>query len=170
MTMRWFGALLVIAGCGGVGFLMAAAYKKEETALQDVIGGLQYMLCELQYRVSPLPQLCSVAAERSGGCVGEIFRQLHRELESQMSPDASACMLAAISKVQSLPEKGKMYMLQLGKILGCFDLPGQIKGIEAVEKRAMLDLEMLRKDRDVRCRNYRIFGFCAGLALVVLFI
>ena len=55
MSFKWIGALMVVAGCGGVGFTMAAAYIREEWALRSLIGALDYMTCELQYRLTPLP-------------------------------------------------------------------------------------------------------------------
>lgn len=170
MTMKWIGALLIMLGCGGFGFSLAATYRQEEKALKELITALQYISCELQYRVSPLPQLCRSAAERCGGCIRQVLERLAQELEAQVSPDAGACMYAALSKQRSLPEKAGDCLLQFGSSLGNFDLPGQIRGIEAVERSAELELDMLRSNRELRCRSYRTLGLCAGSALVVLFL
>ena len=167
--MKWLGALLIMVGCGGIGFSMVAAYRKEERALQELITALDYITCELQYRMSPLPQLCRSAAGQCCGCIRRVLECLAEELEAQISPEASACMYAAVSKQRSLPEKTRECLFRFGASLGSFDLNGQLKGIEAVNKTACLELEALRSNKDVRCRSYQTLGLCAGSALVVLF-
>ena len=62
MSIKLIGAALIIAGCDGVGFSMAAAHRREESALRQLIGALDYMGCELQYHLTPLPELCRSAA------------------------------------------------------------------------------------------------------------
>lgn len=170
MTMKWLGALLILLGCGGLGFSVVAANRKEENALQQLIIALEHITCELEYRMSPLPELCRSAACQCTGCVRQVLELLSRELEAQMAPDAAACMYAAISKQRSLPEKTRECLLQLGSSLGRFDLSGQVKGIEGVAKYASLELEALSRNKDVRYRSYQTLGLCAGSALVVLFL
>jgi stage III sporulation protein AB len=168
--VKWIGALLIMLGCGGVGFLTVAYYKREERALHEFIVALQHMNCELQYTGASLPLLCRSAAQRCGGSVGQVLERLGEELEAQISPNASACMHAAVRKQKYLPEKAERCLLQFGDSLGCFDLPGQIKSMEAVEKFAKLELDELRENKEARCRTYQTLGLCVGFALVVLFI
>lgn len=52
MIIKIFGSILVIAGCGGFGFKIAAARRKEEKTLRNLISALDFMECELQYRMS----------------------------------------------------------------------------------------------------------------------
>ena len=63
MSIKWIGAILVIVGCGGVGFSMAAAYRRQETALRELMGTLDFMSWELQFRLTPLPELCRRAGK-----------------------------------------------------------------------------------------------------------
>ena len=69
MTGKLFGALLVICGCGGMGFSIAAASKREEAALRQLIGALDFMECELQYHLTPLPELCRQAGRETKGTI-----------------------------------------------------------------------------------------------------
>ena len=84
---KWMGAMLVIAGCGSVGFRMAWAHKQEERLLRDLKNALNCMACELQYRLTPLPDLCRLAGRNLKSPVGETFLRLSRELEQQILPD-----------------------------------------------------------------------------------
>ena len=66
--------------------------------LRQLISVLDYMECELNYRLTPLPQLCNrIAAEHAKG-VGEIFASLAEEMENQISPDIKLCMENALRK------------------------------------------------------------------------
>ena len=170
MTLKMIGAILIIVGCGGVGFSMAAAHRREEKALRQLISALDYMGCELQYHLTPLPQLCRNAAAESGGAVSRVFLCLATELESQIAPDASACMSAVLSKNQKLPQRAKKNLMALGSSLGRFDLHGQLSGLDAARQQCRRELDELTTDRDVRLRSYQTLGLCAGSALAILFL
>ena len=161
---------MIIAGCGGVGFSMAAAHRREEQALRQLIRALDYMGCELQYRLTPLPDLCRCAASECQGSVGQALINLALELEAQVSPDAGSCMNAALSKTKGLPQRVRKNLQLLGTSLGQFDLQGQLTGLEAARKQCRRELEELSRNRDVRLRSYQTLGLCAGCAMAILFL
>lgn len=168
MNLKWIGAMLVMAGCGGMGFAIAAAYRAEQRQLEQLIRGLEVMRWELQYRLTPLPELCRLAGKETGGALGEVFRNLARELDRQTEPDAAGCMRRVLRAGELSPAM-RHALLQLGRSLGRYDLPGQIQGLQAVERWCRLEARRLEKDRAVRLRGYRALGLCAGAALVILF-
>lgn len=170
MNYKWIGAVLVMLSCGGFGFSMAAAHKKSERMLRQLIAALNFMECELQYRLTPLPELCRQAGKEGKAAVREVFMYLAAELEQQISPDVSSCMSAALANVQEIPRNIRNLFRELGHSLGHFDLPGQIKGLESVRINCRRELEELEKNRDVRLRSYQTLGLCAGAALAILFI
>ena len=170
MSIKILGAVLIIAGCGGFGFLVSAAYKREERTLHILISALEHMQNELQYRLTPLPELCRQAGAQSSGHVRAIFYTLAKELEGQISPDAERCMRAALCKVKDIPKMTENAMLQLGRSMGLFDVEGQLRGIEAVRQSCLRSVETLAQNRDTRLRSYQTLGLCAGAALAILFI
>lgn len=170
MGYRWLGAALLIAGCGGVGFRMASGEGKALRELRWLIRVLDFMENELTYRMNPLPQLCSVAAEHAGGEIRAVFCRLAAELESQISPNAACCMVAAISACPGLSRQAEEALTSLGRGLGQFDLPGQLNGIAGVRHDCQRLIEVLEKDRPQRLRSYRTLALCAGAALAILFI
>ena len=170
MSYRWFGAALVIAGCGGFGFSIASGYKREEGILRQLLRVLNYMEWKLQYRLTPLPELCRQAGKETRGTLREVFFNLARELEWQTSPDAASCMTAALKRSHELPRRVRAIMKQLGHTLGRFDLPGQKQGLEEVKEACRMELEALGKNRETRLRSYGTLGLCAGAALAILFL
>lgn len=169
MDCKWIGAVLVILGCGGIGFQMAASHKMEEQTLRRLINALDFMECELQYRLTPLPDLCRSAGRENNGPVREVLLSLADELEAQAAPDVESCMIAALSKSE-IGVRAREMLTVLGCSLGRFDLPGQLKGLEAVRTACRRELEELTSNRDVRLRSYQTLGLCAGAALAILFI
>lgn len=170
MSYKVLGALLVIAGCGGFGFALAANHRREERTLRQLVNVLDFMECELQYHLTPLPELCRQAGRESSGVIRGVMLALARELEDQISPDVASCMLAALSKTGEIPKLTYRCLRALGQSLGRFDLTGQLRGLEAVRATCRKELEDLAKNRDVRLRSYQTLGLCAGAALAILFI
>lgn len=169
MNEKWVGAILVIAGCGGIGFSIAAGCRREERLLRNLMRVIEYMASELQYTVTPLPELCRHAGAEIGGVMGELFLNLARELDWQIAPDAYSCMAAAMKKSRDLPSSVRKLLLQLGKTLGQFDLPGQLKELDAICSACDRELNAVSQNQGTRLRSYQTLGLCAGAALAILF-
>lgn len=170
MFFKIIGVALVIFGCGSMGFRVAASHRQEEKALRQLISILDFMECELQYRLTPLPQLCRQTATEFPQLPGAIFAELCLEMESQVSPDIACCMAVTLEKFKQLPPITRSCIDLLGRSIGRFDLDGQLKGLESVRQDCRRNLEMLENNREVRLRSYQTLGLCAGAALAILFI
>lgn len=170
MSIKVLGALAVIAGCGGFGFLTAASHRQTEKYLRQLIRALDFMECELQFRLTPLPELCRETARELDGMIGNVFSLLAQELDSQIAPEAESCMAAAVHRAGVGSELLCGNLKHLGKSLGRFDLSGQLKGLEGVRGDCRRQLDTLSNNRDVRLRSYQTLGLCAGAALAILFL
>lgn len=170
MTIKMMGAVLILTACGGMGFSVASMHRKKERMLQQLIRSIRFMICELQYRQTPLPQLIRMAAAETTATLHQILMDFAGELDLQLMPDAACCMAAVVGQVPKLPEMVRQKFLMLGRNLGRFDLSGQITGLEAVCQVCQRDLDGLLVNRDARLRSYMTLGVCAGIALVILFI
>ena len=170
MTLKWIGAALIICCCGGFGFRMAAGFRREESALQALERALLLMHNELQYRLTPLPLLCKIASEQCDGTLRKVLCSFSEELETQVAPDVSHCMAAALNRYPQLPSVTKELLRQFGNTAGQFDLQGQISGIEHLQNLCKYNIQQLSVNRETRLRNYETLGLCAGAALVILFI
>ena len=168
--MKLLGAVMILIGCGGIGYIVVATSRYQERSLQQMVRALGHMECELQYRMSSLPELCNSAADVCTGCLKLVLRQLSIELQAQIIPDAPTCMHEALNKCYNVPQKLHKCLQQLGDSLGRFDLAGQLEGLATVKRYAEYELEQLRRNQDVRLRSYQTLGICAGAALVVLFL
>jgi len=169
MSEKWLGAIFIIGSCGGFGFSLASDYRRNERALRQLLRVLSYMECELQYHLTPLPELCRQAAREADGMIREIFNRLGRELEHQAAPDAEVCMKTVLQDMPNVPQTVKRHLKYFGKTLGRFDLPGQLKGLEEAQLSCKRDLDEVKAHRRDTLKSYQVLGLCAGAALAILF-
>ena len=170
MSYKWIGAIFVILGCGGFGFLVASASKREEKHLGELLEAISFMTSELQYRMTPLPDLILRAGMCTSGTLKQVFTALGGELSAQVAPNAEFCVRAALEKNPALPALTGNTLRYMGRSLGKFDLTGQIEGLTLVKEACKENLQKLSKDRKERLRSYRTLGVCAGIALAILLI
>ena len=170
MTLRLIGSVLVILGCGGFGFAMASSYHREVKCLRQFVRILEYLMCELQYRQTPLPQLCRQAAMETDNILHKVFLAFADELDMQLSADAEICMKAAVSRCADIPQLTKSFLLLLGHSLGRFDLNGQLQDLEQLRQECGQKLARFEANKAARVRTYQTLGLCAGAALAILLI
>lgn len=170
MGLKIIGAVFVIAACGGFGIIIALNHKKEVNTLKKLIAALDYMECELQFRMCALPELCRQTAAETDGMLRQVFLGLSNELEDQISPDVRRCMHCVLTKVKELPSVTAQCLQLLGDSLGRFGLQGQLKALQTVRQECRVKLSKLLVTSDARLRSYQTLGLCAGAAIVILLI
>lgn len=163
------GAVFLITGCGGFGFLMGIHYRREIQLLRCLLSALREMEWELKYRITPLPELCETAAAASRGKIKELFLDLQRQLNDGVCAEISGCMNALVQK-KDLPQRCGKCLRELGRSLGRYDLEGQIQGLQAVQAQCESYLDELEDHRVERLRSYQTLALCAGTALVILLV
>lgn len=168
MYLKLTGAILIIAGCGGYGILIAMYHRKEVRYLRMLSYVIQQMICELEYRMSPLPELCSFAARCATGNLRKFFLVLAEMMDESISTDASVCTMAALKRVSGLPTHTVEHLQSLGQTLGRFDLSGQVLSLQRCMQACNGHLEVMEHQQAQRLRSYQTLGFCAGLALAIL--
>lgn len=167
MMLRFAGAALLMAGCGGFGYTLTAAYRRELRQLRALLQGVQEMEWELKYRLTELPGLCRVGASAAGGELRVLLRELADRLDSCAVSEISGCLNGLLEKRDFPPTVDKNLRL-LGQSLGRFDLEGQVEGLRAVQHRCRQDLQVLEENSLQRQRSCRTLALCAGAALAIL--
>ena len=170
MTLRIVGAVLIVAGCGGAGFLLSTAYRREIASLSALVEMFNYFECELQYNNSPLSDIFASFASNRKDTIGEFCDLLAKEIDTQVCPNAHACILAALEKRKNIPKETALLIKKFGLTLGKFSTNGQILEIRSIRTETKNKLDILLNDQDTKLRNYKTLGICAGAAIVILFI
>lgn len=170
MSIKIWGAILLFSGCCWVGFQFSRSYIIHEKTLKQLIHSMQYMKCELPYRLTPLPELCLHLSTQCTGVVKKYFWILSNELENQAAPDVEKCSDHAIVKLQPLSAQQNKLLRRFGASIGQFNLSGQLQSIESFLKYCEKRLQVSETNRPSRIRNYQTLALCAGAALVIIFI
>ena len=168
MYLKLAGALLILISCGGYGIMMAVAHRREVAALHQLVEAMDIMICELEYRLTPLAELCRFGAERIKGPVQSCIVALANALDDQISPDVGLCTIAALKEIPTVPKYASAQLQALGQTLGRFDLAGQLTALERCKQSCLGQLEVLEHQQSQRLRSYQTLGFCAGAALAIL--
>lgn len=166
MSIKVIGAVLTMLSCGTLGFLLSARVRAEVNHLQDLIGILDFMECELNYRLPSLPKLCRSAAEQGSSLIA-VFSLLADNLENQISPDPAICMDTALLCYRG-PASVAGYLHELGRSFGKFDLQGQLTELNSVRQRCAGELAKLKTTQDIKAKYYRTISICAGVVVTIL--
>ncbi len=166
--IKVMGALLIVLGCGGYGLMLSATHRQEVKGLRQLRLALETMEAELGYRMTPLPELCRLGAEKTTGQLKEALTAFARELDKQSTSKAEECMDTVLAKSRDLPCQCAAMLKTLGSSFGRFDLEGQLKALAACRGECAQRLEELECDQTQRLRDYRTLSFCAGAALAIL--
>lgn len=166
--VKIIGAASLIVGGFAVGFSVCQKYRRSKKMLQQLIQSLQWMILKLEYQMPTLSSMCRQTGQVNHGTIAHIFTLFADELDRQLTPEVSACMSAALSKADPIPEIVQLHFQRLGESLGQFDLQGQITLLEEEVRLCQKDLDFVRRHLDGEARHYQTLGLCAGTALAVL--
>lgn len=170
MTLKLFGAAMIIVSCSGFGFYLAVSHKKEVIYLQKLLAIIEYMEWELEYRLTPLPQLCKNIGEKTKFYISSVFEKLANELSYQIAPDVSCCMQNVLASQKEIPSQTLYYLKLLGESLGEYNVDGQLKSLVQLRVLISQKLDALTENQTQRLRCYQTIGVCAGAALAILFV
>ena len=170
MILRILGAVFTLVGCSSMGFSIALNHKREVLYLEQILSAIEYMGCELEYRLTPLPALCKLASASCTGKVREYFISLENAMRNQASPNIATCSKNVLEKSESLPPKTRKALTSLGEALGNFDVTGQLQAFNSLHGQIKVALSEQKRDQNHRLRSYQTLGLCAGASLAILFI
>ena len=168
MHIKWIGSVLIVAGCGGVGFSRSAWLKKERSLLRSLLSALTFLECQLRCQLTPLPELCRQAARKSEGELAEVFLNFSRELDWQSCPQPDSCMAEALRKSHTLPPRVRELLRQLGSTFGRFDLDGQLQEFESIRQLCLRELDQLSVTLEPRTKTCNALALSAGAAAAIL--
>ncbi len=168
--IKIIGAVFVMAGCTVVGIYLAASYRHQERELKRLIKALEYMECELPYRLTRLPELCYAAGEYAGGVIGHSLSSVAERLRKKIAADPFDCVREVIVESDQIPSQVASVLLNLGKSMGRFDLAGQMKGISAAKQECQMYLQQLLEEKAGNLKSYQTLALCAGAAITIILI
>lgn len=168
---RLLGAVLVIAGCGGLGLAGAARLDGRVRDLGELAAGLDALQRELGWRLAPLPQALDTAARAVHEPAAGFFAQCARQAGQ---PDGQPFQQVWHDGLSAAPlrlaAEDRALLERLGPVLGRYDGDSQRLALED----AAAGLRSLQgeaaDDRRRLGRVYGVLGVTAGLFLAILLV
>ena len=100
--LRILGALCILIGAGAAGFGFAASVRRQARQLGELCAALEAMRCEIEYRMTPLPQLLEQLAQTCATPVGELLLHWSRMLSDGDGATVSYALRRAMESVRGL--------------------------------------------------------------------
>lgn len=169
--IRWLGFILVISGAAATGILMASDVKNTLKLYRQTLPALAYMKSEIEFHLTPLDKILLHLAKSQPKNIASGFGRLHDRMQTR--PGVNLGMHASFAftdEKNSYPAEWKTIMTNMFHLLGKQDVLAQIRAIELAEQNLNAAIDRLHSEKKERCRTYRTFGFCAGLAVAVILI
>jgi stage III sporulation protein AB len=169
---KGMGLFCVVLAASWTGFGFARAVRRQAAQLRQLVTALEFMKSEIQYRMTPLPELFGQLAGSPDPAVGGLFGLCAGFLRHDRTCPPAAAFQKALGEERRLVLSGetRQTLLALGLALGRFDVEGQCRSIELAERRLQKESDELEAKKRARCRSYETLGICAGLAIAVILV
>ena len=169
--IRVLGAALLMTGCGVLGLSAVNRLDGRVQDLRELSAGLEILLRELGWRLSPLPEALEAAAAGTHERAARFFafcaqgaRQLAgAPFRTLWSRGLEQCPLRLSREDRALLE-------QLGPILGRYDGDSQRQAVENVLAGLSRQQVQAGDDRRRLGRVYGVLGLTAGLFLTLMLV
>jgi len=164
------GVLLIVVGCWSAGAMVSNFHKKEADMLRQLVRFVEYIICDLQFRLTPLPQLLQSAKHLVSGSILDVLTCFIYDLESQIYPNVSTCLEHSLNCCRTVSPRCKKFLVLIGTSLGNFDLGGQLSCLNTARDSIARELNELEISlpRVIKCCHAYAVSIGVILALLLL--
>ncbi len=167
--VRLLGALLLSGGTTLLGFLAAARLNRRVGALRAFLGALELLERELSFRLTPMPALLAILAQRSPAPVDAFFTRCLQSMDGLGEKTLAQIWDEALVAVpMDLGKEAGQILRELGSVLGRYDGQGQRESLNLAQIRLEQCLLAAGEERSRMGRVYRSLGLTLGALLVIL--
>lgn len=169
--IRFLGAALLMAGCGGLGLSAVNRLDSRVRDLRELSAGLEILRRELGWRLSPLPRALETASGGTQGRPARFFTFCAQGAERLAGAPFRTLWLTGLEQCPlRLSREDRVLLEQLGPVLGRYDGDSQRQAVESVLTGLSRQLAQAEDDRRRLGRVYAVLGLTAGLFLTLVLI
>lgn len=168
--IRWIGALLLMAGAAGLGLGAAAQLRTRVASLRSLVGALGQLERELTFRLTPMPELMERLARQSQGAAAYLFAHCRDHLWELGEKSFGQLWREALDGEPDLllDERESQILLELGEVLGRYDVEGQSGALRNSVLELGRCLAGAEEEQRRLGRVYTTLGLGSGAMLVIL--
>ena len=169
--IRFLGAALLVAGCGGLGLSAANRLDCRVRDLRELSAGLEILQRELSWRLAPLPEALEAAAGGTHGRAAQFFAFCARESKRLAGAPFRTLWSRGLERSPlRLSREDRVLLEQLGPVLGRYDGDSQRQAVENVLTGLGRQQAQAEDDRRRLGRVYGVLGLTAGVFLALVLI
>lgn len=162
--MKVIGLLFVILGSSGFGFYMSHCFQERIKQLRQLYQMLLMLEGEIRYQNTLLQEAFFIMSRRLGGWQKYFLENLGEKYDKQLW----------VKEVEKLPsytafvEDDIKLLLELGGQLGYLDKEMQMNTLEFYKKRLLDTIDILERQKNEKCKLYRVLGVSCGMLVALL--
>ena len=170
--LKLIGLSLILAASGAVGAGLAGTVKRQQAQTLALIDALLRIRHELQYRLTPLPDIFAALGSGRNREIADFFSRFAAGLSSARTCTVGYACRQALAQTRGLCLSGatRGTLLSLFDSLGKYDLEGSVQALDLALSRLREEAKTLQSGAAARCRTYLTLGICTGLAVAVILI
>ena len=170
--LKLIGLSLILAVSGAVGAGLAGTVKRQQAQTLALIDALLRIRHELQYRLTPLPEIFSALGGGRNREIADFFSRFAAGLSSAQTCTVGYACRQALAQTHGLCLSGtaRGTLLSLFGSLGKYDLDGSVQALDLALSRLREEAKTLQSGAAARCKTYLTLGICTGLAVAVILI
>lgn len=169
--LKLIGALLLTAGCSGLGYLLRQDLKRRLDQQRELIHILEMMKSEVSYGKSSLPEICLLVSAKAGAPYGRFLREVYEE-----SMENTGASFADIWERRAAGLKEKLFLSRqelqslqkFAHLCGYMDPHMQEKAIEERIRELSKQAEGTEEEIAGKGRVYMSLGVVGGLLLTII--
>ena len=169
--IRLLGAVLLMAGCGGLGLSAVNRLDSRVRDLRELSAGLEILQRELGWRLAPLPEALEAAASGTHERAARFFAYCAQGSKQLAGTPFRTLWSRGLERSPlRLSREDRALLEQLGPVLGRYDGDSQRQAVENVLTGLYRQQAQAEDDRRRLGRVYGVLGLTAGLFLTLVLI
>lgn len=169
--MRLVGAACLACGAIAIGLGAIAHLEGRVKDLRGLLAGLECIQRELSWKLAPLPEALSLAAQQGKGSTGTFFSLCAQGAQHLRGRTFAQVWQQAVEASQLRLEAVDTQLLEgLGTVLGQYDGDSQRLALEHTRGQLEEQLAQAVEQRGRLGRVYGALGVTAGAVLMILFV
>lgn len=171
--LKAIGALLILAGCGYLGFKLGDQYRQRTEILRYLQNGFNLLETEISYSSTPLPLALTRIAEKIKGDGRIPFAQAAELLKRKQGLTAAEAWEEGVRCLATkfpLSREEISILVLFGHGLGCSAREEQMKNIALAREQLRMVEKSAEEARRKNQRMWQYMGLCTGGVIVLVLI
>lgn len=171
MILKLTGIIIILFSTTFLGICIANNYKLRLSVLKDIQRCLEYLMTEVMYVQTPLPEAFLNTAKIASKEVAPLFYETIKILQEQDNYSIRQAFIKSLEKLNLPLDREDIKAIKyLGSILGTTDAENQIRAFRLVLNRLAKQEELALQLKEKNEKLFKEIGFLFGAIIVILLI